>query len=252
MVFENYANFYDLLYRDKDYQEECKFVKRVFEIYSEKEIRTILDLGCGTGSHALLLSDMDYIVTGVDLSEKMLHLANSKAAEQNRQIHFLQGDIRYLDLPQRFDAVVAMFTVLGYQTTNQDLENAIRAVRKHLNPRGLFIFDVWFGPAVLNEKPAKRAKTVKEGDVKIVRCAYPILDITKHTVEVNYTVSEFRGDHLVAEVRESHLVRFFFYQELLLFLNRNGFEVLKVCPFMDLNGQVDDHCWTISVISRGI
>ncbi len=252
MIFEGYANFYDLLYQDKNYQEECNFVRHIFEICGEREIRTVLDIGCGTGSHALLFSAMGYIVTGVDLSEKMLQFARGKAAEQNRQMHFQQGDIRYLDLPQRFDAALAMFTVLGYQTTNQDVENTIRSVRKHLNPGGLFIFDVWFGPAVLNERPAERIKSVEKDDVRITRCAHPILDILNQTVEVNYTASEVRGGNLVAEVKESHLVRFFFYQELLYLLERNGFQVLKICPFMDWDGQLDERCWNISVVSKGI
>ena len=252
MVFEDYANFYDLFYRDKDYQAECNFVKRIFEIYSQNEIGTILDIGCGTGSHALLLSDMGYIVTGIDLSEKMLQFARNKAGEQNKQIHFLQGDIRNLALSQKFDAVLAMFAVLGYQTSNQDVENALRSVRKHLKLGGLFIFDVWFGPAVLKEKPAERVKDAEQGDGKVIRYAHPVLDIVSHTIEVNYTVSEVKEDQSVAEVKESHLVRFFFYQELRYFLERNGFEVLKICPFMDLDGYLDEHCWNISVVSKGI
>ncbi len=252
MIFDSYANFYDLLYRDKNYQEECNFVRHVFEIYSEREIRTVLDIGCGTGSHALLFSAMGYLVTGVDLSEKMLQFARSKAVEQNRQIHFQQGDIRYLDLHQRFDAAVAMFTVLGYQTTNQDVEDAIRSVRKHLNPGGLFIFDVWFGPAVLNARPTERVKSIEQGNGKIIRFAHPVLDVLNHTIQVNYSVSEVREGHAPVEVKESHLVRFFFYQELFYFLERNGFQVLKICPFMDLDSQLDEHCWNISVISKGI
>jgi predicted TPR repeat methyltransferase len=52
-VFKDYADFYDSLYEDKNYQEECNFVKHVFETYSEKKVNSILDLGCGTGSHVL-------------------------------------------------------------------------------------------------------------------------------------------------------------------------------------------------------
>ena len=252
MAFEDYANFYDFLYSDKNYQEECNFVKRIFDTYGEGEIRTILDLGCGTGSHALIFSDMGYTVTGVDLSEKMLRLAVDKAREQNRQIHFLEGDIRHLDLKQKFDAVVVMFNVLGYQTTNQDVENALRSARTHLNQNGLFICDVWFGPAVLREKPSERTKTIKQENGKVVRYARPVLDIINQTVEVNYTVSKTGGVQRQAEVKESHLVRFFFYQELLAFLERNGFEVLKICPFLELDGRVDERCWNISVIGKGV
>lgn len=115
-----------------------------------------------------------------------------------------------------------------------------------------FVFDVWFGPAVLKEKTAERTKIIEKENRKILRCAHPVLTILNHTVEVNYTISEFRQGNLLVEVKESHLVRFFFYQELLYFLQKGSFEVLRVCPFMDLEGQPDDRSWTISVICRAI
>jgi len=250
MIFQDYAQFYDDLYHDKDYQQECYFIKQVLETYGNSEVTTILDLGCGSGSHALFLAGMGYQVTGVDLAEDMLELAKRKAGEQDKKINFQRGDIRYLELHQRFDAAVAMFTVLGYQTTNQDVENAIASVRKHLSPGGIFICDVWFGPAVLTIKPAERVKIVEKGDGKLIRCAYPNLDILSHTIRVDYAVFEIARDHLVNEVRESHLVRFFFYQELCYFFEKGGFEVIKVCPFLDLDGKPDENCWNIVAICR--
>ena len=249
-VFEKYAEFYDSLYEDKNYQEECNFVKSIFESYAEKEINSILDLGCGTGSHALFFAEMGYQVTGVDFSENMLKIAREKAAHQKKSISFLQQDTRHLDLPQKFDAAVAMFAVMSYQTTNQDFEDTLISVHRHLETGGLFVFDVWFGPAVLTQKPTDRVKTVEHSDKKIMRYARPALDIINQTVEVNYTVLETAGDKPPAETKESHRVRFYFYQELKYFSEKNGFEVLKICPFMDLDGRVDESCWNISVICK--
>ena len=251
MVFEYYADYYDSLYQDKNYLEECNFVRRIFERYGTGEINTILDLGCGTGTHDLILSDMGYRVTGIDVSEKMLQIAVNKAGEQQKPVDFLSGDIRSIDLGQRFDAVLAMFNVLGYQTTNQDIESAMQTVRRHLAPGGLFICDVWFGPAVLQEKPDERTKSIERGDSRVVRHARPVLDIIRQTVEVNYTVSETAGERQAGEIEEHHLVRFFFYQELLDFLERNGINMLKICPFLELDGELDERCWNISVIGKG-
>lgn len=249
-VFKKYADFYDLLYEDKNYEQECNFIKHIFETYSEKKVKSILDLGCGTGSHALLFADMGYAVTGVDLSENMLEMAREKVADQKESTAFVQQDIRHLKLPQKFDAAVAMFAVMGYQTTNHDLEDTLTSVHRHLNQGGLFVFDVWFGPAVLMQKPTDRVKIIEVSDKKIIRYAHPVLDIVNHTVEVNYTVLEISRNKLLTETKESHLMRFFFYQELKYFLEKIGFEVLKICPFMDLDGKVDDHCWNISVICK--
>ena len=249
-VFKDYADFYDSLYEDKNYREECNFVKHVFETYSEKEVKSILDLGCGTGSHALPFADMGYAVTGVDLSETMLDIARKKVADQKKEIIFVQQDVRHLDLHQRFDAAVAMFAVMGYQTTNQDLEDTLTSVHRHLNTGGLFIFDVWFGPAVLMQKPSDRVKIIEHKAKKIIRFAHPVLNVMNHTVEVNYTVLEIAGDRVLTETKESHLMRFFFYQELKYFLERNGFEMLKICPFMDLDEKVDETCWNVSVVCK--
>ena len=249
-VFKKYADCYDLLYEDKNYQEECNFVNSIFETYSKKKANSILDLGCGTGSHALLFADMGYAVTGVELSENMLEIARKKAADQKKCISFVQQDIRRLDLPQKFDAAVAMFAVMGYQTTNHDFEDTLTSVRRHLNTGGLFIFDVWFGPAVLTQKPTDRVKIIEQTDKKIIRYAHPVLNIINHTVEVNYTMLEIAGDKVLTETKESHLMRFFFYQELNYFLEKNGFEVLKICPFVDLDEEVDENVWNIIVIAR--
>ena len=251
-TFEKYADFYDSLYEDKSYRQECNFVKHVFETYSEKKVNSILDLGCGTGSHALPFADMGYAVTGVDISENMLDIARKKASDQKKQIVFVQQDIKYLKLPQKFDAAVAMFAVMGYQTTNQSFEDTLTSVHRHLNTGGLFIFDVWFGPAVLTQKPTDRVKIIEQKDKKIIRYAHPVLNIINHTVEVNYTVLEIAGDRIVTETKESHLMRFFFYQELKYFLEKKGFEVLKICPFMDLDGEVDENVWNIIVIARTV
>jgi len=54
--FERYSHYYDLIYQDKDYEEECDFVKAIFSQYSREPVTRILDVGCGTGGHALLLA----------------------------------------------------------------------------------------------------------------------------------------------------------------------------------------------------
>jgi len=118
-VFNAYAAYYDPLYQDKDYEAECDFLEQVFVHYARAPIRTILDLGCGTGGHVLPLVQRGYEVIGVDRSEKMLSVAQAKVAstlEGSNIPTFQRGDIRNLDLGRTFDAVIAMFAVISYQT----------------------------------------------------------------------------------------------------------------------------------------
>ena len=246
-VFEDYAPFYDSIYKDKDYLEECIFIRKIFDDFSSSRIKSILDLGCGTGSHAKYLAEMGYHVTGIDRSARMLKIAKDKTIKNTE---FIQGDISNFDRNKKIDAVVAMFAVMSYLTVNEDIENTLKTVKNHLKPEGLFVFDVWFGPAVLTQKPTDRVKIIEQGDKKIIRYAHPVLDIVNHTVEVNYTVLEIARNKVLTETKESHLMRFFFYQELKYFLEKNEFEVLKICPFMDLDGQVNEGCWNITIICK--
>ena len=140
-VFGDYANYYDTLYREKDYEKDCDFLEQILEELSSEPISRILDLGCGTGGHALPLARRGYDVTGVDRSEQMLAIARAKAVQANLSVEFRQGDIRNLELGQTFDAVISMFAVMSYQTTNDDIMSAFHTAKRHLEPGGLFVFD---------------------------------------------------------------------------------------------------------------
>lgn len=254
-VFDKvYAGAYDALYQDKDYEAECDFLEQIFARYAHAPIRTILDLGCGTGGHALPLAERGYTVTGADRSETILAEARRKAkamAQGAGSCDFVQGDIRTLDLGQTFDAVIAMFAVISYQTTNEDLIAAFRTARRHLEPGGLFIFDGWFGPAVLTQRPSDRYKIVDADGERIIRFASPVLDILQHTVQVNYKILRLRNGRVIDEVDESHLMRFLFPQEIAYYLAEAGFKLLKLCPFMERNRQPTEQDWNVTVVAEG-
>jgi 2-polyprenyl-3-methyl-5-hydroxy-6-metoxy-1,4-benzoquinol methylase len=133
----DYSLTYDALYYDKDYESECDFLEAIFRKYS-KRVKTILDLGCGTGGHALVLARRGYEVVGVDRSVAMLDIAKEKAKKDNMAIKFYQDDITTLDLKRTFDAVIAMFAVMGYQISNDNLASACATARRHLKPGGIF------------------------------------------------------------------------------------------------------------------
>jgi len=251
-VFGAYAQFYDALYQDKDYAAECDFLEQIFARYAQAPIRTILDLGCGTGGHALLLAGLGYNVTGVDCSAKMLACAQAKAAafEGSNMPTFQHSDICTLDLGQTFDAVIAMFAVISYQTTNEDLMAALRTARQHLEPGGLFVFDSWFGPAVLTQKPTDRYKVVERDGERIIRFASPTTDILHHTVRVDYKILRLKDGQVLEEVDESHNMRFLFPQEVTHYLNETGFRVKKLCPFLRLADELRERDWNLVVVAE--
>ncbi len=251
-IFEAYATYYDIIYRDKDYEAESVFLELIFSKYLSNAVRSILDLGCGTGGHALILAERGYKVAGVDLSREMLKISGRKANERELSIEFIQGDVRKIKLNQKFDAVISMFAVMSYQITNEDLISAFKTASRHLKKNGLFIFDVWFGPAVLTQKPSDRFKVIEKDSERIIRFATPVLDILNHTVDVKYRIIKLSKDKVLDEVDEVHKVRFLFPQEIKLICDMTGFKVLEFCPFMRLGKTPTEKDWNVTGVARKV
>ena len=252
MVFkEELAEAYDLIYKDKDYQSECDFVEEIIKKYSEKTKR-ILDVGCGSGGHAIPLAKSGYDVVGFDLSEAMIGRAKKKAEKEkitNLNLHVM--DLHDFQLDDKFDACIAMFAVMGYITENSDIAKALSNIHRHLKHEGIFIFDVWNGLAVMRILPEQRLKEIENDEVKIIRVAVPNLRSFDHICEVNYKLLILsKEDNTFNEINEKHIVRFYFPKEISYYLEDAGFEVLKICPFLDLNGKVDENVWNTCVIAR--
>src|SRR5690606_12517084 len=160
--FDAYASYYDLLYADKDYAGESDWVHGLIQDL-RPDARSLLELGCGTGGHALYLARKGYAVTGVDLSDRMVALANANADREQWPTPaptFEAGDLRGYRSGRTYDVVVSLFHVMSYQVTNDDLRAAMATAPTHLAPGGLFIFDCWYGPGVLTDPPATRVRKI--------------------------------------------------------------------------------------------
>ena len=244
--FDFSAEFYDLLYKDKDYESEVGFIEEIFSAFGKP--KSILEVGCGTGNYTRLLIQRGYDVSGLDISEKMIGAAKRKCDSD-----FQVGDARSFSLGRKFDACVALFAVMGYMVENSDVKSALSSIREHLKQDGLFVFDVWNGLAVMHTLPENRVKEVENGDCKVVRFACPTLKPNDHLCVVDYTYSVLdKKTQTLQEFTESHCVRFFFPQEISSFLEQAGFEVLKICPFLDFSGVVNQKVWNMTVVARAV
>jgi SAM-dependent methyltransferase len=255
-VFGNsYADIYDVLYRDKDYEGEVDLLERIFAEHGTK-VSSILDLGCGTGSHALPLARRGYAVTGVDRSQNMLAQAIDKTSSTETSAHippvFLQRDVCSLDLGKDFNAAIMMFAVLGYQRSNTDLISALGSVRRHLKTGGLFIFDVWNGSAVLSDRPGHPVREFRDGHTRITRTTNTSVDAVRHCCHVRFQVIEHEGDKITAEHEEEHIMRFFFPLELDYVLSSCGLQLLDLRRFPDYKAPPDEHAWNIIGVAKAV
>jgi SAM-dependent methyltransferase len=245
-AFETTAQYYDILYADKDYAKEADFIENCINRYFPA--RTILELGCGTGSYTKIFSEKGYKVIGIDISAKMLEIARKKSKSK-----FLNLDMRNFFITERFDCCLALFAVLGYVTSNSDVEKVFKNVRSHLVLNGLFIFDIWNGLAVMRNLPEIRVKNVENASLKISRTAQPTLKPIDHTCEVEYQIIiEEKNPYTRKTVNEKHLVRFFFPKELEYYLSKAGFELLRFCPFMNFDDEINENVWNMTIIAKAV
>lgn len=251
---KKYSNFYDWVYQDKKYSEECDLIEKIIKNHCQLPVHYILDLGCGTGNHALELASRGYHLVGVDKSTAMLNIANKKAKQNDHRskVTFYTGDIRDHTIDRRFEAVLMMFAVLGYQYGNDDVISALSTARKHLIEGGLLIFDVWFGPAVLNLRPSERIKVIPTNEGEIVRVTSGILDVNNHSCAVDYRIWEHKNGRVVNESVERHKMRFFFPREIQLFLSISGFNLVDYFAFPEINHRANDSTWNVLFVAKAV
>lgn len=253
-VFDStYASAYDLFYQDKDYAAECDLIEEAFRRFGSGEVRRVLDLGCGTGNHAVPLAERGYRVTGVDRSPDMLARARAKAEANGlgaEKVAFEQGDITRPNVAGPFDAALMLFAVLGYQPTNADVLSALAAARAALRPGGLFLYDVWYGPAVLRERPSDRFRVFETPEGQVLRAASGDLDVHRHLVTVRLRLWRIEHGRLVAQSEEHHPMRYFFPLELDLFLQQSGFEPLTLAEFPHLDRPPGESSWNVFGVAR--
>lgn len=244
--FEAYSKYYDLLYKNKDYKSESDYVINCLTEMNP-EIQSILELGCGSGSHANYICEQGFRITGIERSQSMLH----KAVQKNiSNFNPVQGDISSFDLNQKFDVAFSLFHVISYLTDNQSLLGCFQSVYKHLNTGGLFLFDFWYSPAVYNLKPETRVKRLEDETLSITRIAESDLNHNENVVAVNIEVLiKDKISNKTEIINEKHLMRHFSLPELLLIADFTGFEIIKTEEFLT-HEIPSENTWGVCIILK--
>lgn len=251
-VFGNYASYYNLLYKDKDYAAEARYIHDLIQKYC-LGAKTVLNLGCGTGNHDFELVKFGYEITGVDMSEDMLSAAKVRLPSIASAIPhpcFQEGDIRTIRLNKTYDVVISLFHVMSYQSTNDDLQAAIATVKEHLVPGGFFVFDCWYGPAVLSDPPVVRVKRLEDESIKVVRIAEPVMYPNENLVDVNYQVMiTDKSTGTVEQIMETHRMRYLFLPELRMMLQTEGFSLVNSVEWIT-SKELSSYSWCACMVAR--
>lgn len=226
-VFNIYSRYYDLIYRDKDYFSEAAYIKALLGRYDLSE-GDLLEFGSGTGKHGCILAGHGFRVHGIELSADMV-----TKAEVAPGFTCQQGDIASTIMGRKYDAVLSLFHVISYQTSNAQLRAVLKNASAHLHPNGLFVFDFWYSPAVCSQKPTVRIKRVSDAETEIVRIAEPVIYANENRVDVHYTVYiRNLKTNEVRTVEESHSMRHFSLPEINFLAETYGFQIVVAEEFL--------------------
>lgn len=227
--FDLYSAYYDLLYADKNYEEEANYILSIINKVVPG-VTDILELGSGTGSHAFHFCRGGYKVFGVELSERMIEVSRQKNIQDFLAV---KGDIRYFEAPGRFNVAVALFHVMSYLVENNDMLLCLQNVHRHLNNNGIFVFDVWYTPAVYSLLPEPRIKNFNNEKIDVIRKAKPEILWEQNIVDVLYDI-EIKNKETgeIAQISELHSMRHFSTPEIALFAAAAGFKLIRSEAFL--------------------
>ena len=225
--FKKYSVYYNLLYANKNYKLESDYIR---DCLSRLGCRNgeILEFGSGTGIHGRIISETNYNVYGIELSPEMV------AESYNTENFSCQvGDITNFNLNRKFDAIISLFHVVSYITNNESLNSLFENARKHLKKGGIFLFDVWYSPAVYFLKPAVKVKRVFNDEIEVIRIAEPEILSNQNIVKVNFTllIKDIKSEKSES-INEIHEMRHFSIPELELLAGFYGFECILTEEFV--------------------
>ena len=252
-MFTEYSRVYDLIYRDKDYPGECDFLEGLFTRYRAQPTRYLLDVAAGTGTHAVLLAQRGYHVVALDYSPEMAAIAESKLSALGSPLPLsIRGGISMTAVPplgRQFDAVLCLFSSVGYLTEPGQLEEFLESSKRQLADDGILIVDFWNGITCLRDYSPTRVKTASDDTLGVTRVSETTLKPMEGVAEVRFRFLMNVGGEF-KEHAELHRVRYFFPREFAEACRKSGFDVLAVLPFKDLGRPAEESDWNVSVVAR--
>ena len=169
--------YYHILYKNRNEVEAQGFMDNITHYLNMPENGTILDLACGKGRHSIYLNKLGYQVTGVDLSENSIAIANQSS---NATLQFKTHDMRE-QLNETFDGVFNLFTSFGYFDTHEDNIKTLKAIKESINEYGFGVIDFFNTDYIIENLVAEETKEIDGITFNI-----------KRTVENNKIIKEIR------------------------------------------------------------
>lgn len=196
-MFSESAHLYDAIYRAfKDYAAEATAISTLVRA-AHPNAKTILDVGCGTGEHALYLRNHGFVVDGLDLDPGLLAVAREKVPDAR----FFEGDMAAFEVGHRYDVVMCLFSSIGYLQTLERVTSALQCFRRHLADDGVIVVEPWFAPDVLRDGLGSVRRAEADG-LRVERTSHTTVEGRLSTLTFDYRLQDAIGVRVAREVHE--------------------------------------------------
>lgn len=217
-MYKKLAKYYDLIYSIKDYKAEVERIKELIEQYKKSSGNKLLDVGCGTGKHLEYLKD-DFSCTGCDINNEMLEIAKNNI----NGVIFNQADMINLDLKNKFDIILCLFSGIGYVKTYNNLNKTLLNFANNLEQGGVVIIEPWFTKSTYDT--GRPGMTTFDGeDIKIARLNNSKREGEVSIMDMHYLIAERDKD--VEYFVERHELGLFEVDKFLEFMTKAGLKAI--------------------------
>jgi SAM-dependent methyltransferase len=229
-MFTESAQWYDALYSFKDYEKEsAEIIARLQE--EHPQAKSVLDVACGTAEHDRYLAKT-YRVDGLDLNPEFIRVAETK----NPAGKYYCADMTDFELDKGYDAILCLFSSIGYVKTVAKLVETLACFRRHLNPAGVILVEAWFTPQAWNPGESVHMLTAETDQGKICRMNLSEQDGSLSIINFHYLVGTRAG---IRHFTELHELGLFAVDEMLA-----AFETAQLEVSYDEQGLMDRGLYT--------
>lgn len=213
--YKKLAKYYDAMHQRRNYKKEANFIiKRIFEI--NPKAKSLIDVGCGTGTHLKLIEKRFSVLYGVDLNEEILEIARKKTSN----IKYVQGNMQTFKINKRFDCLISLYSVFNYNLTLKDARKTLINFYKHLKSKGVLIIAL-YNPQNAEEKVSLHAGGNKS--FKVAKVNEHVYNPKTKIETSNFFVIWKDGNEMDFDIEKNHKMRIFKSDEIHKMLIDTGF-----------------------------
>jgi len=247
-VFEDYAKYYDVFYKDKNYENELQNILKVLRRHNISfKDKKILEIGSGTGSYSRELFKLSHNLICLDISATMVSFAQKRYPH----IHFRTGSLTKFNLKSPVDIAFSLFHVNSYLSCKEEMNESFKLISENLNYLGVYVFDVWVAGSMVYNKLETRKKIIREDNLVFSRISKPSHFIEQEIVEVKFDIEVYDGDKLTSTTTEIHRMKYWSIDTINILAETNG---LKVIDTFDIStaSRLTNDSWGATFILQKI